>query len=189
MAKDTGPSLRPLEEYRDYLRVLAGLQLSPRLHAKLDPSDVVHETLLKAHEKREQFRGRSEAEFTAWLRQILVNNLTEALRHFGTAGRDVGLEQALEDALSASSARLEGWLAADTASPSERAAHNEQVLRLAQALVRLPEDQRRAVELHHLRGLPVAEVGRQMGRSSRAVAGLLLRGMRRLRHLLDGEQS
>jgi RNA polymerase sigma-70 factor (ECF subfamily) len=187
MAEETQPSAQPLEQYRDYLRVLARLQLDPRLQGKLDPSDVVQQTLLKAHEKREQFRGRTEAEFTAWLRQILANNLAEEVRRFGTGGRDVALERSLEDALSASSARLEAWLAADTASPPERAAHNEQVLRLARALGQLPDDQRRAVELHHLKGLPAAEVARQMGRSTRSVAGLLLRGMRRLRQLLDEE--
>jgi RNA polymerase sigma-70 factor (ECF subfamily) len=178
MTEPAGP--RPLECYRDYLRVLVRAQLDPRLQGRLDPSDLVQQTLLQAHAKRDQCRGRTEAAFKAWLRQILANGLAEALRRNTAAVRDVGLEQSLEAALTESAVRL---------SPSEQAHRNEQLVRLAAALGELPEDQRRAVELRHLRGLPLAEVSRQMGRSSRTVAGLLLRGMRRLRQLLDAEQS
>ena len=85
------------------------------------------------------------------------------------------------------SARPRGWkslLAADQTSPSERAVRGEELLRLAQALARLPEDQRRVVELHYLKGLPVAEVAEQIGRTRPAAVGLLFRGLKRLRELL-----
>jgi RNA polymerase sigma-70 factor (ECF subfamily) len=178
---------RPLEEYRDYLQLLARLQLGTRLQSKLDSSDIVQQTLLKAHEKRDQFHGQSEAERTAWLRQILATTLADALRKFGASSRDVNLERSLESALDDSSARIEGWLADHHSSPSQQSQRKEQSLRLAEALAQLPEDQRRAVELHHLQGCSLVEVGAQMQRSKRAVAGLLYRGLDRLRQLLGSE--
>lgn len=184
MDRTADPDERPLEGYRDYLRLLARLQMGPRLQAKLDASDVVQQAILQAHQSRAQFRGRTEAERLAWLRVILANALAAAARRFETRARELGRERSLEAELQLSSSRLEGLLAADQTSPSERAVRCEELLRLAAALARLPEDQRRVVELHHLKGLPVAEVAEQMGRTRPAVVGLLFRGLKKLRELL-----
>jgi RNA polymerase sigma-70 factor, ECF subfamily len=178
-----------LERCREYLCLLARLHLDHRLQGKLDPADIVQQTLMKAHEKRSQFRGRTDAELTAWLRQILVNNLAEAGRRFGAESRNVSRERSLEASLEESSARLESWLAADQSSPSQRFMRHEQTIHLANALAELPEDQRRAVELHHLKGYSVAEVGELIGRSRPAVVGLLFRGLKKLRQLLKERES
>lgn len=172
-------SLLPLEHYRNYLRLLAGVRLDPRLRGGLDPSDVVQETLLKAHARREQYRGDTEAEFTAWLRTILANTLADALRKLQR--QPAGLERSLEE----SSARLEAWLADSAPSPGMLAARQEEIQRLAEGLAQLPDEQRAAVELRHLHGLSVPEISQLMSRSVASVAGLLRRGLVSLRGLLD----
>jgi RNA polymerase sigma-70 factor (ECF subfamily) len=185
MTRDADAQGRSLEQYRDYLRLLARLQLDPRLQGKLDPSDIVQETLLKAYQALPQFRRQSDAEMTAWLRTILANTLTDAVRRFGTGARDVNLERSLQAAVEESSSRLEAWLTQEKSAPDEQAMRQEQLLRLAGALAQLPEDQRRAVELRHLKGCALAEVAQQMDRSKGAVAKLLLRGVEKLRGLLE----
>jgi RNA polymerase sigma-70 factor (ECF subfamily) len=178
-----------LERYRNYLHFLARLQLDPRLKGKLDASDVVQETLLQAHQGLAQFRGHTEAELMAWLRRILANVMAGAVRRFRAEARDLVKERSLQAALDDSSWQMERWLAAVQPSPSERAVDGEQLVRLAEALAQLPDDQRQAVELHHLKNCPVAEVAERMGRSKPAVAGLLFRGLKKLRTLLQEEEG
>jgi RNA polymerase sigma-70 factor, ECF subfamily len=176
--------IESIEDYRDYLLLLVRLQLGSRPRAKLDASDVVQQAILHAHERRAQFRGGTEGELLAWLRAILANALATAVRRLDTRARDSGREQSLEAELERSSSGLEGLLEADQMSPSERAVRGEELRRLAHAIAGLPEDQRRVVELHYLKGLTVADVAEHIGRTRPAAVGLLFRGLKRLRELL-----
>ena len=175
---------RILGRFRDYLIVLARMELGQRARSKLDPSDVVQQTLLDAHRSFDRFHGTEEAEIAAWLRRLLACNLVDEFRALGRARRDVTRECSLDAALEQSSAELGAWLVAEQSSPSQGAERHERAIRVAGALATLPEAQREALVLRHCQGRSLAEISQQLGRSTAAVAGLLKRGSRELRELL-----
>jgi RNA polymerase sigma-70 factor, ECF subfamily len=178
-----------VQGYREYLECLARVQLEAGLQAKIDLSGVVQETLLEAHQAWAQLAERSAGEQAAWLRRALANNLTDEMRKLRAQKRGQHGERSLQQALDDSSARLEAWVAAEQSSPSEKAIRQEQVVRLARALARLPDSQRRAVELRHLHGRGLAQIAAEMKCSKAAVVGLLHRGLEKLHRLLKSDLS
>src|SRR5262245_44155248 len=182
MFQEPGDRPCPLESYRPYLLLLARLQLGARLRGKVDPSDLVQATILKAHKARDQFRGGPDAKFRAWLRKILANTLADWADKFGN-------EPEIQQALAASSARLESWLADGVqSSPSQHAEKEEKLRRLADALTELSDDERSALELRYLHqprySLP--EIAEHLKpKTPKAVAGLLERGLKKLRKLMN----
>jgi RNA polymerase sigma-70 factor (ECF subfamily) len=186
-AGDAAALGRLLEGYRNYLALLARLQISRRLQSKLDPGDLVQDTFLKAYRGFAQFRGTTEAELTAWLRQILALNVANVVRHYcATQGRDIRLERELADELERSSL---GWgeaLVANQSSPSQRAARREEAVLLADTLARLPPDYGEVLVLRHLEGLPFAAVAERMDRSLDSVQKLWVRALAQLRRFLGG---
>jgi RNA polymerase sigma-70 factor (ECF subfamily) len=186
MSQDDGSLLK---SFRAYLSLLARMQLNPSLQGKIDLSGVVQQTLLEAHAALSKLRKWDERRRLAWLRRALTNNLTDEIRKLNTASRDVSRECSLEAELEQSSARMEAWLVSEEASPPDKATRNERLLQLAVALDQLPDDQRKAVELRHLGGQPLAEVARALGRTQGAAATLLFRGMSRLRKELGADKD
>ncbi len=180
-----GEHEHPAERFRAYLLLLARLQLNPRLRAKIDLSGVVQQTLWEAHRALATSGELPDTELARLLRRLLANNLGDEVRKCYADKRDVNREQSLDRAMEQSSARLEAFLAAEQSSPSQHAQRNEELLRLADALLRLPDAQRQAVELHYLRGWSLAEIAQELGRGKPAVAGLLHRGLEKLRSWLS----
>ena len=184
---DAAPLGRLLELYRNYLRLLARVDLDRRLRGKMDPSDVVQEALLDAHRYFPAFRGDAEPQFLVWLRAILAGAMAnQARRYLGTRARDVRLEREIAADIDRSSAMLDRGLAAVQSSPSEQAARHEQGVVLADALAGLPDDYRDVIVLRNIEGLTFPDVARRMGRSLDSVEKLWLRALVRLRQRLAG---
>ena len=187
--KSTSPdekSTRPdeFESFRSYLHILAETQLHARLKSKVDASDIVQQTMLQAYQAREQFRGTTEAEKAAWLRTILGNVLSGLARGFSRKRRDLSREQSIQ-AVEKSSLQLTNLLSADTSSPSSAMHRHERADQLAKAMLRLTAEQRQAIMLKYWQGATLAEIGQQLDKSTEAVAGLLFRGMQKLRSVIE----
>jgi len=74
-------------------------------------------------------------------------------------------------------------------SPSGVAVREEAVVAMMEALHQLPENQAEAIRLRYMEGLPLKEIVERMGKSETAVAGLLKRGLQKMRTLLDTGSS
>ncbi len=178
---------RLFEFYRNYLRLLARSLIHRPLQVRMDASDVVQETFLKAHREFRQFVGSGERELVAWLRQILIRTLSNQVKHHLAEGRDQRRQESLDVLLDRSSVAIQEQLADSVASPSAHAAGREQAVLLADALSRLPPDYREVFILRNLEQVPVDEIAARMDRSPNAVRKLWKRAMVALKQALEAQ--
>ena len=176
-----------LQLYRNYLTILASTQLDRRLRRRMNPSDLVQETMLAAHRDFEQFRGSSEREFLAWLRQILINSLHHAIEtHVKAKMRDIRREISIEQAntaLDRTAANFRQILADGGPSPSAPARQRERAVALADQLAKLKPEYRDVIVLRNLQGLSFDEIADRMDRKSGAVRMLWLRAIDRFKQV------
>jgi RNA polymerase sigma-70 factor, ECF subfamily len=176
-----------LELYRSYLRLVARTLVGAALRVKVEPSDLVQETFLKAHREFLGFDGRSELELMAWLRRILVRTLADQVKYHHRRGRDHRREESLQALLDRSSLEAQHALATHASSPSAGAAKREQAVLLADAVDRLPPDYREVFILRTLEHVAIEEIATRMGRSAGAVRMLWARAVERLHKMLKDE--
>ena len=166
--------------YRDYLRAVAVRRMAQPLQRRMDPSDLVQQTLLEAQHDLDGLFRSDEAHLRAGLRQILTCNVSNAIRdHLRTEKRAMSREQRLDGADAIQS----------LTTPSMRCVRHETTERFLQELDSLPEDQATAVRMRYFESASVSEIGKALHRSRAAAAGLLKRGLSTLRTKLGGETA
>lgn len=170
---------KALERFRPILVTLAEAMISPAYRGDIEASDLVQQTLLEAHTGGRRLETYDGGPFFAWLRKALRNNLLDAVKHLNTQRKDVN-RRVRESELEDSFARLEQVLVGDETSPSQIVERNEQIAVMLSTLQQLPENQRSAVIMKHLRGHSLAEIAATLGLSESATAGLLHRGRQHL---------
>lgn len=170
------------ERYRHYLMSFA--RSISGGDAAIDAEDAVQHTISCACEKHACFRGHTEAQCAAWLRSILWNFVRDASRR---ATRRID-EQELGNQFNESTLRPANLFAASDPAPSYQVQQDEDFAKLRDQIATLAEDQREAVELRYLHECSLGEITDRMQRSRASVAGLLQRGLRKLRHALASHE-
>ena len=166
-------------------RVLGRALNGKALQSRLDASDLVQETYVKAHKQFDAFKGSCEPEFAAWLRQILVRCAADQAKRYRVRARNIRREESLEALLERSSLELQDALAAPLSSPIEQAGRNEQALLLADAIENLPVDYREVFVLRNLEHVSIEEIAVRMNRSVNAVRKLWARALLALQKALE----
>lgn len=166
---------------RNYLAVVARAQVESWLRAKADASDLVQETLVEANRDLPQFRGTTEAEWLAWLRQILSRNAADFVRRYrGTDKRQQRLEVPLAP-LPDHSSLAAGLEPRDTGeTPTQQIMRLESEIQIADAITRLEPDYQEIIILRNLERLPFEEVAQRMDRSRPAAQMLWMRAVKKL---------
>lgn len=177
-----------LGRHRVRLRKMVAVRLDPRLAARIDPSDVVQDTLADASHKLAGYLKDRAIPFYPWLRQLAWNRLVDLhRRHVIARRRSVKREAPAEFLLSDDSAAALGERASDGgSSPLHRALRHERAARVRAALDELRAPDREVLVLRFLEQLSVAEISAVLGISVGAVKTRQVRALGRLRELLEG---
>lgn len=182
---------RLLDRHRQRLRGMVAVRMDPRLAARVDPSDLVQETLAVAHCRLDDYLKRKPLPFYPWLRQIAVDRLVDLHRRHVRAGkRAVGREGRGGLFLSDESMlELGRRVAGSRSTPSSRLRRDDRRLRLKTAMDQLSDRDREVLVLRYLEQMPPHEIAAVLDVSEAAVYTRHVRALERLRRLLDPSEE
>ena len=141
-----------LDRHRDFLKRLLQLRMEPALRRRVDPSDVIQETLAVASQRLHDYLERRPTEFRLWLRRKAIERLIEHRRKHFAKKRSVQRELSLVDASSALARSLL------TARPSKIAMQRELNQQVQEVVAELSEADREILLLRHAEGLSNNEI-------------------------------
>lgn len=167
-----------LETFRQYLNAIAQAAIGPTAKAQMSASDLVQSAIIDAYKNFDQCRASNHAEFKAWIRQILVNDVMNRIRYLRSAKRDVRKEKSLSNHA----------LVADEISPEDAVAQAEDERRLTAAMQQLGHEQQEIIKLRHRDKLTFVEIGKQLNRSPDAARMMWNRAIDELAKILGGQR-
>jgi RNA polymerase sigma-70 factor (ECF subfamily) len=161
--------------------------MDPRLAVRVDPSDVVQDTLIEAARRLSDFLRQEAIPFYPWLRNLAAERLIQLQRfHIRAKRRSVNREERGPSHLSdASAAKLASYILSGHHDPLSRLHKAEMLQRVRAALDELPERDREVLIFRYLEQLSIAETAAVLNVNNAVVKMRHLRALERLRALLD----
>ena len=138
---------------RDYLRRMLDARMEPALRQRVDPSDIIQETLMEANRRMDDYLKRRPTSFRLWVRRKALEQLVNARRHHLARKRSVERETPLTDASSRAIARS---LALGTASAA--LSRKEQTAQVREAVLQLEASDQEILLLRNVEQQSNAEV-------------------------------
>src|SRR4051812_110543 len=160
-------------------------QLGTALRRKVEPEDVYQELSVEAVRSLPMIELGDRDPFS-WLCQIAERRIIDAHRRFfGAQKRDAGREVPLgSPGGDTQHAALVDLLVASMTTASKAFSRNQREIQLIEALAALPEDQREALRLRYIEGLPSKDIAERLGKTDGAVRVMLTRSLNKLQQLL-----
>ncbi len=175
-----------LARYRSRLRRLVSLRMDRRMAGRVDPSDVVQETLAKAAERLPAYAASRPLPFYPWLRQLAIERLVEVHRlHIQAQRRSVLRENEFALGLSdTGKSSLARCFVALSGSPSSAMQQLELVEQAQSIVERLPDRDREVLVLRYLEQLTTKDAAAVLGISQNTFAQRHLRALHRVRQMV-----
>jgi RNA polymerase sigma-70 factor (ECF subfamily) len=177
-----------LEAHRDRLRRMIATRLDRRLAPRLDPSDVVQETLADAARRLPDYLRDQPMPFYAWLARLAADRLARTHRdHVVSSVRGIGREERIDGGAQDETppAPWADRLTANDTTPGHRLVREERRLLVAGAIERMDEADREIIGLRYLDRLAFDEIAAVLEIGLSAAKMRHLRAVERLRRLLE----
>ena len=164
--------------------------ISPKLPAPMqgavDVDDILQQTFLEVFRSIGHFEPRGDDSFWSWIVAIADARLRDAIKSQERIKRGGNHHRVYRRGSEhrSSVADLIELLSTGDSTPSRVAACHENVEAMEQAIAELPDDYRQAVKLRLLEARRLDDVALIMGRSPRAIQGIIDRAKKKLRAAL-----
>jgi RNA polymerase sigma-70 factor (ECF subfamily) len=188
-ARDVAALAEYLDAKRKPLSAYIERELGSSLRRKVEVDDIVQEVSIEAVRSLGDM-NLAERDVFSWLCQIAQHRVIDAHRRFfGAQKRDARRELPLGNSGDTQHAGIIDLLVVSMTTPTQALSRDQKEVHLLTALGKLSDEQREALRLRYIEGLPSKEIASRLGKTDGAIRVMLTRSLGQLQKLLGPENA